>query len=382
MPAPPSPVRIESADGNWSPVVARFRELVDTGHEPGGSLAVWRHGAPALVVHGGSSDLARQVPWGADTLVQVFSTGKPLVALAALQAVADGRIGLDAPVTAYWPAYRDSAQRPTTLRDILSHRSGKHTFSPAAATVDPRDHAGLVHDLETMAPLTVPGRYTAEHATTYGHLVDGVLAAVGAPAVHEYASDLSRALGARFRFGVRPHEVPLVAEAEPMGSAWTDPHLSHELGRAALLRPAGLLHTDTLRSASWLTTAFGAIGLITDATSLARLYDDLSRPDGHISRSLGTPLRSELLATPAATPDGFLRDCVRWSPGFQIDDNGDIGMGGIGGSCAWYSPEHGYSLGYVTRGLHDHARVEYLAEAVESTLRMRRRPDPSTASQA
>ncbi|MFD9374307.1 serine hydrolase domain-containing protein [Streptomyces sp. NPDC059999] len=362
-------VRIQHSSGDWESVISLFQELVDTRREPGGSLAVWRDGAPSLVVHGGSADLAREVPWSADTLVQVFSTGKPLVALAALQAVADGSLGLDDPVTTHWPAYRDTPDHPTTLRMILSHRSGKHTFSPAAAGLDPRDHAALVHDLEAMEPLTVPGRAIAEHASTYGHLVDGLLAAVGAPSVRAYTEALSRALGVRLRFGVHSHELPLVAEPEPLGTAWTDPYLAHELGRAALLRPAGLLDPETLRSPSWHQAPFGAIGLITDATSLASLYDDLGRPDGHIAPSLGRELWSALFKTAATGTDGFLRDTVRWSLGFRIDDNGEPGMGGIGGSCAWYSPAHGYSLGYVTRGLHTHDRVTLLADAVEAALR-------------
>ncbi|MCX5077540.1 beta-lactamase family protein [Streptomyces sp. NBC_00513] len=365
----PAAVRVQQSSGDWESVISRFQELVDTQREPGGSLAIWRDGAPALVVHGGSADVAREVPWSADTLVQVFSTGKPLVALAALQAVADGHLGLDEPVTARWPAYRDAPAHPTTLRMILSHRSGKHTFSPAAAGLDPRDHAALVHDLEAMEPRTVPGQVIAEHASTYGHLVDGLLAAVGAPSVRAHTEALSGVLGARLRFGVHPHELPLVAEPEPMGTEWTDSHLAHELGRAALLRPAGLLDADTLRSPSWHQARFGAVGLITDATSLASLYDDLGRPDGHVARLLGGELWSELFRTAATGTDGFLRDTVRWSLGFQIDDNGDLGMGGIGGSCAWYSPAHGYALAYVTRGLHTHDRVTHLADAVESTLR-------------
>ncbi|MGW1767525.1 serine hydrolase domain-containing protein [Streptomyces sp. NPDC002073] len=370
----PTAVRIEHANRDWEPVVALFRELVATQREPGGSLAIWRHGEPSLVVHGGSADLGRTAPWTADTLVQVFSTGKPLVALAALGAVADGHLGLDDPVTAHWPAYRDAPDHATTLRMILSHRSGKHTFSPAAAGLDPRDHAALVHDLEAMEPLTAPGRDIVEHASTYGHLVDGLLAAAGAPSVRAYTETLSGLLGARLRFGVHPHELPLVAEPEPMGTTWTDPYLGHELGRAALLRPAALLDTETLRSPTWHQTPFGATGLITDAASLARLYDDLGRPDGHIARLLGPELRSHLF-TPAATgTDAFLRDHVRWSLGFKIDENGDTGMGGIGGSCAWYSPAHGYSLAYVTRGLHNHDRVTCLADAVEDTLR----PEPGT----
>ncbi|WP_411104823.1 serine hydrolase domain-containing protein [Streptomyces sp. cmx-4-9] len=361
-------VRTEHSSRAWEPVVACFQELVDTGREPGGSLAVWRRGTPALVVHGGSADLAGSVPWSADTLVQVFSTGKPLVALAALRAVAEGRIGLDAPVTTYWPAYRDAPGTPTTLRMILSHRSGKHVFSPAAAGIDPRDHAALVHDLEAMEPLTVPGRDIAEHASTYGHLVDGLLGAVGAPSVRDSTQALSHALGVRLRFGVRPDELPLVAEPEPLGTAWTDPYLAHALGRSALLRPGGLLDTATLRSPSWHLTPFGAVGLITDAASLAALYDDLGRPDGHIARLLGAGLWSDLFTTAAAGTDGFLREHARWSLGFKLDENGDIGMGGIGGSCAWHSPAYGYSLAYVTRGLHGHDRVTCLADAVESVL--------------
>ncbi|MGW6876969.1 serine hydrolase domain-containing protein [Streptomyces xanthophaeus] len=364
----PTAVRIEHCSRGWEPVVASFRELLDTQREPGGSLAIWRHGTPVVVVHGGSTDVARKAAWSEDTLVQVFSTGKPLVALAALRAVADGYVGLDEPVTAHWGAYRDAPGHPTTLRMILSHCSGKHVFSPAAAGLDPRDHEALVRDLEAMEPLTVPGRFIAEHASTYGHLVDGVLTAAGAPSVRESTEDLSRMLGVRLRFGVDPHELPLVAELEPMGTEWTDPYLGHELGRASMLRPGGLLDTEILHSPSWQVAPFGAVGLFTDAASLARLYDDLARPDGHVAGLLGRELWSELFDTAAAGTDGFLRNHVRWSLGFQLEENGEFGMGGLGGSSAWHSPVHGYSLAYVTRGLHTHDRVTQVADAVEALL--------------
>ncbi|WP_413816934.1 serine hydrolase domain-containing protein, partial [Pseudomonas aeruginosa] len=42
--------------------------------------------------------------WQRDTLVNAYCVIKPVTAVAALMLVEEGRLGLDVPVCAYWPA--------------------------------------------------------------------------------------------------------------------------------------------------------------------------------------------------------------------------------------------------------------------------------------
>ena len=63
-------------------------------------------------------------PWAPDTLVMTFSVAKPFAALAFLDAVSEGAVGLDQPVAFVWPAFANSGKDDTTMRHLLSHQAG------------------------------------------------------------------------------------------------------------------------------------------------------------------------------------------------------------------------------------------------------------------
>lgn len=341
--------------------------LVSSGAEPGAGVSVMAVGREVLAAGGGTQDAAGGTPWSERTLVQVYSTGKPLAAIAALLAVRDGHVTLDDPLGTWWPAYRDHPQRPTTLRHVLSHTAGKPVFGPDAVDLAPHRTDALVDVLARQEPATVPGDQLAEHASTYGHLVDGLLAAAGAPSVRGRTRQVADALGVELWFGVGPGDLDRVADLEPLAGTWADGYLADPFARDALLRPPGLLDPTYLRTEEWRCTSFPAVGLHTDARGLAVLYDDLSRADGVLAGLLGADLRAEALRVQASGPDAFLRRDAEWSLGFNVE-GGEVGMGGIGGSSAWWSPAHGYAMAYVTRGLLDHSRLDAVATAVEQHL--------------
>jgi CubicO group peptidase (beta-lactamase class C family) len=349
------------------PVLEVMAGLVGSGAEPGAAVSVVVGGREVLAAGGGTQDAGRTQPWSERTLVQTYSTGKPLAALAALLAVRDGHLTLDDPLTTWWPAYRDHPERPTTLRHVLSHTAGKAVFAPEATTLPAHRADALVDVLARQAPATVPGAELAEHASTYGHLVDGLLAAAGSPSVRDRTLQVARALGVDLWFGVDPTQLDRVADLEPLADDWADAYLAAPFARDALLRPPGLLDPAYLRTEAWRTTSFPAVGLHTDARSLAVVMDDLSRADGVLAGMLGADLHAEMVRPQASGPDAFLRGPATWSLGLRVD-GGEPGMGGIGGSSAWWSPAQGYAMAYVTRGLLGHDRADTVATALEQHL--------------
>jgi CubicO group peptidase (beta-lactamase class C family) len=115
-------------------VIARYRaripELMAEQGIPG--LAVALVGADRTLwaegfghVDGGSS-----APVDADTIFSVQSMSKLFTATAVMQAVAAGRLDLDAPITTYLPqftvhsAFEEHPERKITLRMLLSHTAG------------------------------------------------------------------------------------------------------------------------------------------------------------------------------------------------------------------------------------------------------------------
>jgi len=367
-PTHPAPFTASVVDDGFQPVADAFAGLLESGAEVGASVSVWRGGKPVLELHGGWQDTDRTVPWRADTLSMTYSTGKPVAALAALRAVAEGRLTLDAPAAEWWPAFGHGAKSSTTLRHILSHTAGLPAFSAAARDIDPHDRDALIADLVAQEPEWAPGTVPAEHALTYGHLIDGALAAVGAADVRTAAADVAARLGAELWFGVPESALARVADLEIIDPEWVSPYLERDLAARATNVPAGMIDPRHTNSREARLASFPAVGLFTTATSLARFYDDLPRTDGVIAGLLGPELVEAYTTAQVTGVDRFLESEAEWSLGMRVD-GGELGMGGLGGSCGWYSPGLDYAFGFVTRGLGTFDRVDVLADAVEAAIR-------------
>ena len=92
-------------------VRAAFARNLSQGPEHGGAVAVWLDGQPVVDLWGGTRDLARSQPWQRDTLVNVWSVGKGVVALAVAMLVERGQLDYRAPVARYWPELGELVRR-------------------------------------------------------------------------------------------------------------------------------------------------------------------------------------------------------------------------------------------------------------------------------
>ncbi|MBB6545724.1 serine hydrolase domain-containing protein [Nonomuraea rubra] len=99
-------------------------EIMEHCGTPGLSIAVGAGTEVALARAYGVADLATGRPMTVDTVGPTGSDCKPYTGVAALQLVERGVIGPDEPIEAYVPVVNPHGQRPITLRDLLTHRSG------------------------------------------------------------------------------------------------------------------------------------------------------------------------------------------------------------------------------------------------------------------
>src|SRR5690606_18237486 len=163
QPAPPGPPRRHSLlpsvhvhscyrESLMSEVVAgldlerlsRIAEHLDThylspGRLPCAVTVVARRGQGVWQQAQGLADVERKVPAEMDTLFRIYSMTKPITSVALMQLYEQGRFLLDDPVHKYIPSWRNlqvyksgvypdfvtvPAQRPMTIRDLLTHQSG------------------------------------------------------------------------------------------------------------------------------------------------------------------------------------------------------------------------------------------------------------------
>src|SRR4051794_41332885 len=114
-------------DGWTAPGYEAVRDAFAADPRGGSALAVLRDREIVVDLREGWRDAARTRPWDADTLVNVYSAGKPVIALAALMLVERGLIGLDDPIGRHWPSFRT----PATVRHALTHTAGLPIFPVA-----------------------------------------------------------------------------------------------------------------------------------------------------------------------------------------------------------------------------------------------------------
>ena len=146
--------------GICDPAFKAVREALEQnladGKEIGECVAVVVNGKTVVDLWGGYKDRARTQPWERDTLVCMFSVGKPLSILPVLILADRGRIALDQPVSRYWPEFGQAGKEHITVNHVLSHQAA----IPGALKARKGDayHWGnMVRAIEEQEPLWEPG---------------------------------------------------------------------------------------------------------------------------------------------------------------------------------------------------------------------------------
>ena len=113
--------------GECQPRFAAVREQFAKnfeGVELGAAVAITVDGEPVVDLWGGHVDKEETQEWQRDTLVNVYSTTKGMVALCAHMLVERGQLDVDAPVARYWPEFAAAGKEEIPVRWLLSHQAG------------------------------------------------------------------------------------------------------------------------------------------------------------------------------------------------------------------------------------------------------------------
>ena len=155
--AAPLPVSTPQAEGisaqRFSRVGDFVQALVSRGEFLGAVTLVARNGRIVEWRAYGQRDLARASPMRPDTIFRIYSMTKPVVSVALLSLLEEGRIAsLDEPVGKYLPSFAD---RPITVRNLLTHTSG--LAAPTEVEEGAPDLAAYAERAARLAPAASPG---------------------------------------------------------------------------------------------------------------------------------------------------------------------------------------------------------------------------------
>ncbi len=344
-------------DSRFTGVAEEFaRNFRDRGEVGAGVCVMVDHRVVVDLV-GGYADGSRVRPWRPDTLVDVYSVGKPLVALLALQLVEEGCVGLDDPVSSLWPEFGAAGKERATLRHALCHRAGVPAIREPLTDDDLWDWSRMAGALAATAPWWEPGTRHAYHTNTYGHLVGEVVRRASGQSCGVRLHASADPLDADVWFGVPPAEQHRCAEVIWAGTGPTEAVDFAALAGDQLMamlgyfNPPGYSSMGLVNTAAWRAAEIPSTNGHATAGGIARLYDGLLVP--------GRLLSAELLAE-ATSPqsEGYcpvLGEEVTFGLGFKPTtarrpfgpNRGSFGHFGTGGALGYADPEAGVAFGYV-----------------------------------
>jgi CubicO group peptidase (beta-lactamase class C family) len=357
------PAAVEgTCDRRFAPVREAFEGNFRERGELGAALCVMVDGRVVVDLCGGWADPGRALRWRPDTLVNVFSVGKGLIAACAARLAGQGRLDPDAAVASYWPEFGAAGKDAITVRQLLSHQAGLPAVRRRLPPGSMLDWPVMTAALAAEEPWWEPGTGHGYHVNTFGFLAGEVIRRVAGTTVGTLLRrEVAGPLGADVHIGLPAAQHgrvapfawpgPPPAEAEPAG---LEP--ARLMEHNAYFNPGGLSGAGVINSPAWRAAELPSTNAHGSARGVARVYAALAA---------GGSLDGVTVAGPAALagataeqvygPDLVLHRPSRFGLGFQLTQpERPLGPGpaafghfGAGGSLGFGDPGSGVAFGYV-----------------------------------
>jgi CubicO group peptidase (beta-lactamase class C family) len=358
---------VVGVEGTCDEAFRSVRETFATNFERGeigAACTVSVDGHVVVDIWGGWADADRTRPWKRDTLVNAYSVGKPIVALALLQLVARGRVGLDELASRVWPELL-AGQQGATVRHVLCHRAGVPAIREPLTNDALWDWHTMCRSIAATDPWWEPGTRHAYHSNTYGHLVGELARRIDGRLPGTWLrEEIAGPLGADLAWGLDAAQqarcADIVWEIDVTGgidwfvsSAATEEHHMIALGYA---NPPGYSSIGVVNTREWRATQVPSTNLHATARGVARVYSAFAA-GGSIDGI--TVLDADLLAEATAPQsEGWcpvLEREATFGFGFQPTrpersfgpNTGSFGHFGTGGALGFADPDARVAFGYV-----------------------------------
>ena len=317
-----------TCSARFEPLRELFKAKLESGEDLGASLAFNIDGEMVVDLWGGWADEARTVPWGENTITNVFSTTKCMTSLAALVLVDRGELDLDANVATYWPEFAAGGKAGIKVRQLLSHTSGVSGWDQPITLDDLYDSGKSTALLAAQAPWWEPGMASGYHMLTYGHLIGEVIRRITGQRLGEFfAAQIAGPLGADFHIGLPPSEFHRVADVVPAPAPSDPPQLApSSVAFKTWTNPA--MSAETTWTEGWRRADIGAANGHGNARSLARVQSAVAG-GGEVDgvRLLSSKTIDRIFELQFDGIDLVIGIPIKWGVGYGLAPEGRV--------CSW-----------------------------------------------
>ncbi len=373
-----------SSDSAFSNVLDVFTQILEEPEQRGAALCVQVAGETVIDVWGGVIDRHAEQLWQRNTLVNIFSSGKPVAAVVLLQLVAEGRLQLDTPLLDYWPELATQGKRQITLRHVLSHQTGLPAVLEPLLPEALFDWQRMIRAVENTPPWWTPGSAHGYAPMTYGWLVGELIHRVdGCEPGDAIAKRIAEPLQLELYLGLSEKELPQVGDVMRMKGVFgdaaslrlmkaigSDPH--GMTAKAFANPPSMLTSTNKLE---WRQMQQPAANAHSTARGLAGFYTGLLQ-----GKLLDTELLNEMLAEQSVGMDLTLLTKTRFGLGCMLEQANELpasyalgsrtfGHPGAGGTLGCADPEREVSMAFITNSLGASVLMDPRAQKINAMLK-------------
>ncbi|MEQ8508154.1 MAG: serine hydrolase domain-containing protein [Rhodospirillaceae bacterium] len=330
----------------------------------GATCAVMIDGDLVVDLWGGYADVQQGKPWQEDTLCCCWSVSKTIGAVLALRLVDQGRLDLDTPVAAYWPAFGAHGKERILVRHLLDHTAGVSfvdaTLKPGAAN----DWETMIAALEQTAPNWEAGTQLGYLNQTQGYLLGGLCYQVngGRRLAQFLREELAEPFSLDWHFAIPDEDLSRLATVYQIDASTFTRIIEKNPNSVFAKSMKGRDPAETYNSLRWRKAENGAGTSHTNARAMAKLYGALARGGALDSFKV---LSEKMLNT--ASTESVREICavngieMRFSTGFEMNcppitpmgtSKSAFGYIGAGGSFAFADPELKLGFGYGHNLMH------------------------------
>lgn len=339
-----------------------FNRNIASGLDLGASVAVVEAGHVVVDLWGGFATQDKAVPWDSNTITNVYSTTKTMVALVALMLIDRGQITPEDKVAKYWPEFASSDKADVTVAQIMSHTSGLPAWDPEFVLSDLYDWQRATSRLAESAPWWTPGTASGYHMLTYGHLIGEVVRRVtGATLGQYFRTEVALPLNIDFQIGLPSVDFSRVApvflgEGERMAVA----DRAQDSMFVRVLNSPDIGGVGTVSTTAWRQAEIGAANGHGNARSVALAQSAITNGGVIGGKRLLSPSTIELASKEQidgidlvlGIPFRFGLGYALSSPHYPIHSKEKVMYwGGFGGSRVINLPERGVTFAYVMNKL-------------------------------
>ncbi len=356
-------------DTRFQRVKDAFRENFATRGEIGAGVAVYLEGKLVVDLWGGHMDRHRTEPWREDTLVNVWSLGKAMTALAVLKAVDEGRLEPDDAIADHWPAFQRGGKGEITVSTALAHRAGLPALERPLARDAFFDWDLMTNAIAAQEPWWEPGSNHGYHTNTFGFLLGETLRRAAGERLRDFFRDhVAHKLGVDFFMSVPESELPRVATLTPTPrppEAKTPVPDASLIADDPMMRMRYLVYTNPpiqfdndqvgVNSRAWRMAEFPSTSPQSNARSVATIFGRLADIVYHNRAGIiSAELMNRAIQIESDGEDLVVQRPTRFGLGFQLTqpdrplgpNPGTFGHYGNGGHIGFADPSVPLAFAY------------------------------------